>query len=101
MIYTNSSTYLYTKNQFLLLISYFHYSLDWASNIGKCRGPGVKCTKTQANPVYGPRVDYGKDQGLFTKGYNRKGTAQSEPPTRQQSARIKSSHTRNGTRRQA
>jgi hypothetical protein len=39
----------------MLLISYFHYSLDWVPISEEYRGPGANVTKTQADN----RVDYG------------------------------------------
>jgi hypothetical protein len=51
----------------MLLIINFLWFLDWAHNIQKVRGPGVKCTKTQADN----RVDYELNiqflQGLISK----------------------------------
>jgi hypothetical protein len=41
------SNYLYIKNQFLYLFIEFLWSLDWAANTQRCRGPVIKYTKTQ------------------------------------------------------
>jgi hypothetical protein len=55
MNYTSFIIYLCTKNWFLILISNFQSSLDWASNIRKRRGYGVKYPRHSA--LY--RVDGG------------------------------------------
>ena len=41
MLYTNSSTYFYIKNQFLYLFLWFSKSLDWATFSVKRRGLGT------------------------------------------------------------
>jgi hypothetical protein len=45
-----SSNYLYIKNLFLILISDFQYSLDWASNTTKGRGPGARFHRLRQPP---------------------------------------------------
>jgi hypothetical protein len=53
-----SSNYLYIKNLFLILISYFQYSLDWASNCEEYKGYGVNISTTQRAMPPGRRVDF-------------------------------------------
>jgi hypothetical protein len=80
MNYTSFIIYLCTKNWFLILISNFQSSLDWASNIRKRRGYGVKYPRHSA--LY--RVDGGlfssKPRGLCAKRPGRRGIHGSQPP---------------------
>jgi hypothetical protein len=72
--------FIYTLQiNFCYFFSYFHYSLDWASNTEKCRGPDVKCTKTQATIAVDRGLNHYKQKGSFASLRDRRGIDQYWP----------------------
>jgi hypothetical protein len=76
----------------MLLISYFHYSLDWVPISEEYRGPGANVTKTQADN----RVDYGLNTQFcrvsLTILTRRRGTRCLQPSDRIRGPRLDLAH---------
>jgi hypothetical protein len=75
MNYTSFNIYLCTKNRFLILISNFQRSLDWATNTRKHRGLGVRVSKTQETPGVDGGFISDNPRVSLEKGAGRRGIA--------------------------